>query len=133
MGQADRNNPTAQWMRAHTGAATRGELYDQFGRQVQIGDMVCVGNHPGEIFRVASTKPVMRPDVPAGLVEVQLVQVVVQMMDGGVPIGGLVKVRDASEYLTEEQLAAFKAEMKGDVPKDLGQDPKPPASSLVIP
>lgn len=123
MGAEQRNNPTSQWMKTHQGSVNKGEIYDQFARPVGIGDMVCLGNHPGEIFRVSVIKPVLRPDAPPGVVEVQLVQVVVQGMQGGVPVMGLVKVRDATEYLTEEQLAEFKAEM----------DPSRPAGGLVIP
>ena len=70
----ERTSPA--WMKTHTGPVNRQQVYDQYGRPIHPGDMIALGNHPGEIFRVSVAKPILRPDVPAGVIELQLVQVV---------------------------------------------------------
>ena len=124
MGAVDRANPVAQWFKQHQDPISRSTVYDMYGRPIQPGDMIVVGNHPGEIYRVAEVKPVLRPDVPAGVLEMQLVSVILQMVQGGAPIDGLIKVRDVSEYLTPEQLEKFKQAVTGETPPTPPEGPR---------
>lgn len=111
MGVAARANSFNQWKR--TEGVTIHDCYDQFGRQIGVGDFVILEQHGAVIWRVTNTKPVMRPDAPPGLVELTMAAVTQLVLQGGAPLPGLVKVRDASEYLTPEQLEQYKKEATG--------------------
>lgn len=136
MGAAARNNPMAQWRKDQ--AVSQWEIYDQYGRQINVGDVVMWPGIPTITWRITKTRPIMHPQAPTGLVEVTLVAAMVEGMQGGVPTGLLVKVRDAAEYMTPEQIEAMKQGLEvppaeppppGDPPEDAPAEP----SRIVLP
>lgn len=110
MGKVDRANPFNQW-RKEAGVSTH-ECYDQFGRQIGVGDFIMMQAHGQVVWRVTNSKPVMHPQAPPGLVELTAAAVTQVGLQGGAPLPGIIKVRDALEYLTPEQLEQYKAEAR---------------------
>lgn len=98
MGRDQRANPFSTMRRANPSAAPdRNTVYDSLGRVVEAGDMVMFASYPGLRWRVASAKPVLRPDVPPGLVEVTFTAVITQGVQGGAANPELIKIGDFSE------------------------------------
>jgi hypothetical protein len=125
MGAAARSNPFNQWKQ--TTQPTVYDAYDEWGRAIGVGDYVILAQHGAVMWRVVQTRPVMNPQAPAGIVELTLTAVTALGIAGGQPQPGLIKVRDAGEYLTEEQLAKFKAEVRGGGPTGETPPADPPA------
>jgi hypothetical protein len=102
MGRDARSNPFAGWKK--TEGVTIRDAYDQYGRPIGVGDFVMLSQMGGIVWRVVETKPIMDPKAPPGLVGMTMVATTMLSEPGGVPLQGVVKVRDVSEYLTPEQL-----------------------------
>ena len=120
MGAEARSNPFSQWKR-ETGA-TIFNVYDRFGRQIGIGDMITLPEVGDVVWRVTDVRPILDPKAPPGLCHLQLAAVIMEGVQGGAPLANIVKVRDALEYMTPEMLEKATAEMRGEAPKE-----EPPA------
>lgn len=126
MGAKDRANPMAQWRKSQ--GVTSNHAYDQFGREIGLGDFLILQAHPSVVWRVTNTKPILRPDMPPGLVDMTMAAVTQLPMQGGAPLPGVIKVRDALEYMTPEQLEEYTKEARagGGPAPDPGVVPPPP-------
>lgn len=124
MGKAERTNPMAQWKK--TEGVTIYDCYDQFGRQIGPGDYILLPGHGAVVWRVTQTRPIMDPKVPPGIVELVCAAVTQVGLQGGVPLSGVIKVRDALEYMTPEQLEQYKQETRaGDDASSAGRSDTP--------
>lgn len=123
MGRAARGNPFNQWKQE--AAVSQGEAYDRMGRQIQQGDLVILP-HVGDImWRVTETKPLLDPRVQPGTLQMTLAAVMVEAFPGGVPLPGVIKIRDASE---------FRDQTPTPVEGATNEAPDPPApTSIIVP
>lgn len=133
MGKADRANPFNQWRRDAQVMTT--EAYDQFGRQIGIGDFLILEAHGAVVWRVTNTRPVLATNAPPGLVEITLAAVTRVGVQGGAPMAGFIKVRDALEYMSPDQLEGYKREQRegGGEGTQPGNPPAPAREDLAEP
>src|SRR5688572_858593 len=153
MGREARNNPNpfAKMKRVdQVGGPDRHTVYDSLGRVVDYGDMVLFAGYPSLRWRVASIKPVLRPDVPPGMVEVTFTAIIQQGVQGGSANPELIKIADYAEMhdYTAEKAMAMRA--AGGIPPtdpkmgdseagaqdpapNTEEPPPPPAPLLIIP
>ncbi len=80
-----------------TTQADASHAYDALNRQLGVGDVVLIADKPNIRWRVAAVKPVLRPDVPPGLVEMTLTTIIITGVEGGKPLADLYKIIDVSE------------------------------------
>lgn len=92
MGRDEARNPRNQ-----APVLARTAAYDRLNRQIGSGDLVVLLSGATTIWKVVSTKPVMAPNAPPGLVEIQLAASFIQGVPGGTPIGDILIVRTALE------------------------------------
>ena len=136
MGAESRTNPFTKWKQ--TEGVSRHEVYDRYGRQIGTGDIVSLPALGQVLWRVTSTRPVLHKDAPPGVMELSLVAVLVEGVAGGQPVAEILKVRDALEYMTPEQLEQARTSQRGGSPPP-PEPPPPPfegpgeASKLVVP
>lgn len=98
MGNGERTNAFLRWRRMNN--VEPYDLVDGYGRVIGVGDVVILGTS-SVAWRVQSIKPDLTPrgpDAPKCLVQVTLVAVNAELVEGGKPAMNYIKVRDASEF-----------------------------------
>lgn len=98
MGRDQRRNPFNGWKKSQE--ITPRQVYDRFGREVQLHDIVQIPGHPGTLWRVVEIVPDMSPQAPGPNIQKVTVTAVESFgVPGGAPILDLIKVRDREEYM----------------------------------
>jgi len=96
MGVGERANPFATWKK--TDGVSSLSAYDRSGREINAGDAVYVIGKQDIIWRVIHVKPLLGKDAPPGAVEIAMQAILLSGVQGGAPLGDIIKVRDVSEF-----------------------------------
>jgi len=137
MGREERINPFARMKKAGSfnpnARADASHVYDALNRELGVGDVVLIADKPAIRWRVAAVRPVLRPDVPAGIIEMTLTTVIITGVEGGKPLTDLYKIIDASE-IPAQGVAAPAGQPAGDPqpvdkPVDTAEEPAGPGGA----
>lgn len=95
MGAEARANPFNKWRNAAADGISQFKVYDAYGRELALDDLLLWPTKPVVEWRVREVRPSLRPDQPGlTLTLMALAQIVVP---GGTPMLDLVKILDAAQ------------------------------------
>ena len=108
MGHEARRRGFDRW-KPRNGTAVAAQIYDRFGREIGVGDILLVSTEQIRFWQVQEVRPALEPGIPAGMVHLVLTAVFASAVKGGQAIGDLVKVQDVGER-SQAQVATPDAE-----------------------